>query len=175
MALFALGMLAGGLLTILLLVVTIRIMGRAQVLPGTAPRDGFPELTVSLSRDLLQRLVDDSLRDVAIPLVTLRDPNIVLEPDGVLVIRMRGDTVLLGAQPISLRMRLVPATSVVQVKTESADVGFLGDIAGPLTDRLDDEINAELARRLAFAEQFEILDVSGTAQEVVVQALMRDQ
>lgn len=174
MALFGLGMLVGGLLTILLLVVTLRIMGRGQVLPGTTAKNGFPELTVSLSRDLLQQLVDDSLRDVSIPLVTLRDPNVGLEPDGVLVIRMRGDTVLLGAQPIVLRMRLLPAESVVQVRTESADVGFLGDIAGPLTNRLDDEINAELARRLAFADQFQVLGVGGTTQEVVVQALMRD-
>ncbi len=174
MALFALGILVGGLLTLVLLALTLRIMNRAQVLINPTASAGNPELTVTLSHDLLQRLIDDSLRDVALPLVTLRDPRIELEPDAVLVLRLRGDTVLLGGQAIVLRMRLTPAPAGVQVTTQTAEVGFLGNVAGPLTASLDAQINQELARRLAFAEQFEVLDVSGTTREVFIQARLRD-
>ncbi len=174
MALFGLGILLGGLLTIVLLALTLRIMNRAQTLANPTGKAGNPELTVALSDDLLQRLIDDSLRDVTLPLVTLRDPHVELEPAAILVLRLRGDTVLLGAQAIVLRMRLTPAPSGVQISTETAEVGFLGNVTGPLTATLDAQINQELARRLAFAEQFEVLDVSGTTHEVLVRARLRD-
>lgn len=170
MVLFGLGMLAGGLLTLILLALLLRIANAGQAPTQESERTGSPELSVTLSRDLLERLIDESLQDVALPLVTLRDPRIELEPDAVLVVRLRGDTVLLGAQSIVLRTRLVPAASGIRVVTESAEVGVLGNIAGPLTARLDEQINAELARRLAFAEQFEVLSVGGTLSEVVVNA-----
>lgn len=174
MALFGLGILVGGILTIVLLALTLRIMNRAQAIIDPSASTGNPEITVTLSQGLLQRLIDDSLRDVALPLITLRDPRVELEPDAVIVLRLRGDTVLLGAQAIVLRMRLSPAPAGVQVATETAEVGFLGNVAGPLTATLDEQINEELARRLAFAGQFEVLDVSGTTREVLVQARLRD-
>ena len=175
MVLFGTGLLAGGLLTILLLALTLRLMSRgADITPAPAASGGAPELTVTLSRDLLERLIDDSLRETTIPLVTLRDPRVELADDAALLIRLRGDTVLLGAQPIVLRMRVQPAATGIAVATESADVGFLGNVAGPLTARLDAAINAELAQRLAFAEQFEVLDVAGDTSEVVVRARLRE-
>lgn len=174
MTLFGLGMLAGGLLTLLLLTLLLRITNGVRGLPDSGASNGAPELSVILSRDLLQRLIDDSLQEVTLPLVTLRDPRIELEPNAILVMRLRGDTVLLGAQAIVLRMRVAPAGSGVRVVTESAEVGVLGNIAGPLTAQLDEQINAELARRLAFAEQFDVLAVTGTTGEVVVNARLRE-
>jgi hypothetical protein len=174
MVLFGLGMLVGGLLTLVLLALLLRLTNGVQALPSSGARSALPELSVTLSRELLTRLIDDSLQDVALPLVSLRDPQIELEPNAVLVVRLRGDTVLLGAQAIVLRTRLVPAVSGVRVVTESAEVGVLGNIAGPLTARLDAQINAELARRLAFAEQFEVLEVSGNSTEVVVNAQLKE-
>lgn len=173
MAQFGLGLLAGGLLTIILLSVLLRLLGRAPE-PAAPTRSGeLPDLTLSLTRELLQRLIDDSLRDVSLPLISLRDPQVQLEPGAILVVRLRGDTVLLGAQMIVLRMRVVPAATGVQVATEAADVSGLIDLAGPLTERLDQQINAELAQRLAFAEQFEVLSVDGTSDEVTVTARMK--
>jgi hypothetical protein len=174
MAQFGLGLLAGGLLTLILLSLLLRLMGRAPE-PVTPTRSGeLPDLTLVLTRELLQRLIDDSLRDLSLPLISLRDPNVQLEPGAILVVRMRGDTVLLGAQMIVLRMRVVPAETGVQVATEAADVGGLLDLAGPLTERLDQQINAELAQRLAFAEQFQVLNVDGTADEVTITARMKE-
>jgi|GEM_PF-6906982 len=170
---FALGMLVGGVLAVLLLALLLRLLGRSAAVPMTESRPGNPELILTLNRDLLQRLIDDSLRDVEIPLVTLRDPRVQLEPDAILVVRLRGDTVLLGGQAIVLRMRLVPATAGVGVVTESADVGILGNVAGPLTNRLDELINAELAQRLAFASEFEVLAIDGTTEEVTITAQLR--
>lgn len=167
---FGLGMLAGGLLTILVIVVVLRVQARSPELPASLGESGPPELTLLLSRDLLQRLVDDALQNVSLPLVSLRDPYLELESGGVLVIRMRGDTALLGAQSITLRMRIVPAEVGVGVVTESADVGVFGNVAGPLTSRLDESINAELARRLAFAADFAVTGVDGTTDEVIVAA-----
>jgi hypothetical protein len=106
--------------------------------------------------------------------VSLRDPYLELEDGGVLVVRMRGDTVLLGAQPITLRMQIVPAEVGVGVATTSADVGVFGNIAGPLTDQLDLSINAELARRLAFASDFDVTGVDGTTDAVVVTARLKE-
>jgi hypothetical protein len=173
MTLFGIGLLAGGVLTILLLALTLRLMNRAQLVQPPPALRGAPELTVTLTRDLLERLIDDSLANVALPLVTLRDPHLELEPDAVLVIRLRGDTALLGAQLIVLRMRMLPAAAGIAVQTESADVGILGNVAGPLTARLDATLNAELARRLAFAGQFEVLEVAGDRSEVTVRARLR--
>ncbi|MBV9788742.1 MAG: hypothetical protein JOZ51_11240 [Chloroflexi bacterium] len=174
MAQFGLGLLAGGLLTIILLSVLLRLLGRAPE-PITPTRSSdLPDLTLALTRELLQRLIDDSLRDVSLPLISLRDPNVQLEPGAILVVRMRGDTVLLGGQMIVLRMRVVPAETGVQVTTEAADVGGMLDLAGPLTERLDQQINADLAQRLAFAEQFEVLSVDGTTDEVMITARMKE-
>jgi hypothetical protein len=170
---FGIGILVGVVLAIVVFMITVRLLGRPQ-LPIADANTGFPDLTLSLNRDLLQRLIDDSLRDVQLPLVSLRDPNVQLEPGGVLVLRMRGDTVLLGAQPIALRMQLLPATTGIRVQTTSADVGVLGDVAGPLTQRLDEQINAELARQLSFAEGWEVLEVGGTTEEVVINARLRE-
>ncbi|HEY0604146.1 MAG TPA: hypothetical protein VGD58_14605 [Herpetosiphonaceae bacterium] len=173
MAQFGLGLLAGGLLTLILLSVLLRLLGRTPEPVTPARSSELPDLTLSLTRELLQRLIDDSLRDVSLPLISLRDPSVQLEPDAILVVRMRGDTVLLGAQMIVLRMRVVPAATGVQVVTQAADVGGLLDLAGPLTERLDQQINAELAQRLAFAEQFEVLSVDGTVDEVTITARMK--
>lgn len=170
---FGIGILVGVVLAIVVFLVTVRLLGRSQ-LPIAGAGSGFPDLTLSLNRDLLQRLIDDSLRDAQIPLVSLRDPNVQFEPGGVLVLRMRGDTVLLGAQPIVLRMQILPATTGVRVQTTSADVGVLGNVAGPLTAQLDAQINAELARQLSFAEQWEVLEVGGTTEEVVITARLRE-
>ncbi len=174
MTLFGLGMLAGGLLTLLLLVLVLRITNRVGELSDGGDSNAAPELSVILSRDLLQRLIDDSLQEVTLPLVTLRHPRIELESGALVVMRLRGDTVLLGAQAIVLRMRVTPASSGVRVVTESAEVGVLGDVAGPLTTQLDEQINAELARRLSFVEQFDVFEVTGTASEVVVNARLRE-
>jgi hypothetical protein len=140
-------------------------------LPGT---NELPDLTLSLTRDLVQRLIDDSLHDVSLPLVTLRDPYVQLEPGAIVNVRLRGDTVLLGGQMIVLRMRVIPAETGVKVITEAADVGGLVDLAGPMTARLDQQINTELAQRLAFADQFQVLRVGGTAQEITIDAQMKD-
>lgn len=174
MAQFGLGLLAGGLLTIILLSLLLRLLGRAPEPTVPARSSELPDLTLSLTRELLQRLIDDSLRDVSLPLISLRDPHVQLEPGAILVVRMRGDTVLLGGQMIVLRMRVVPAATGVQVVTEAADVGGLVDLVGPLSQRLDQQINAELAQRLAFAEQFEVLSVDGTSDEVTITARMKE-
>jgi hypothetical protein len=174
MAQFGLGMLVGGLITLLALVLSLRLLSRAPQSSASSRSGELPDLTLSLTRDLLQRLIDDSLRDVSLPLVSLRDPYVQLEPDALLVVRLRGDTVLLGAQTIVLRMRVVPAETGVKVVTQQADVGGMLDLAGPLTERLDQQINAELAQRLAFAEQFQVLSVGGSDQEVTITARMRD-
>ncbi|HEX6291011.1 MAG TPA: hypothetical protein VFZ66_17630 [Herpetosiphonaceae bacterium] len=174
MAQFGLGLLVGGLLTLLVLTITLRLLMRAPEQKLLAASGELPDLTLSLTRDLLQRLIDEGLRDVSLPLVTLRDPYVQLDPGALLIVRLRGDTVLLGGQTIVLRMRIVPAQSGVQVVTEAADVSGLVNLAGPLTQRLDQRINAELAQRLDFAGQFEVLDVGGSTQEVTVTARMRE-
>lgn len=174
MAQFGLGLLAGGLLTLIILSVILRLLSRSPEPAMPARSAELPDLTLSLTRELLQRLIDDSLRDVSLPLISLRDPQVQLEPNAILVVRMRGDTVLLGAQMIVLRMRLVPGETGVQVVTEGADVSGMIDLAGPLTERLDQQINAELAQRLAFAEQFQVLSVGGTGDEVTVTARMKE-
>ncbi len=170
---FGLGMLAGGVITLLVIIVVARGLARVPAIPEAALDAGPPELTVALSRDLLQRLVDDALQDVRLPLVSLRDPRVDLETGGVLVLRMRGDTVLLGAQPITLRMQIVPAEVGVAVATTSADVGVFGNVAGPLTAQLDEAINAELALRLNFAADFAVTDVDGTTADVIIAARLK--
>jgi hypothetical protein len=170
---FTLGLVAGGLLTLLILMLLLRLSSRSVRVPTNVSQPGLPDLTLSLSRDLLHRLVVDGLRDVSLPLVTLRDPYVQLEPDAVLVVRLRGDTILLGGQMIVLRMRLVPAATSVRIVTQTADVGRLGNIAGPLTALLDQRLNLELAQRLAFASQFEILAVHGTTDEIMISARLK--
>jgi hypothetical protein len=174
MAQFGLGLLVGGVITLLVLALSLRLLSRAPQTDTNTRSGELPDLTLSLTRDLLQRLIDESLRDVSLPLVSLRDPYVQLEPDAILVVRMRGDTVLLGAQMIVLRMRVVPAETGVRVVTQQADVGGMVNLVGPLTERLDQQINAELAQRLAFAEQFRVLSVGGNDQEVTITARMRD-
>lgn len=174
MAQFGLGMLIGGLLTLIILAVVLRLLSRSPQINPPARSGELPDLTLALTRDLLQRLIDESLRDVSLPLISLRDPYVELEPNAVLVVRMRGDTVLLGAQMIVLRMRVVPAEAGVQVVTEAADVSGLGDLTGPLTGRLDQQINTELAQRLAFAQQLQVLSVGGTTEEVTITARMKE-
>jgi hypothetical protein len=171
---FGLGMLAGGLITLLVIVIVVRVLARVPEIPEVAFDSGPPDLRLALSRELLQRLVDDALQDVSLPLIALRDPYLELESGGVLLVRLRGDTVLLGAQPITLRLRLVPAEVGVGVVTESADVGVFGNVAGPLTDQLDASINAELAQRLAFAQEFAVTGVDGTTDEVIVAARLKE-
>jgi hypothetical protein len=174
MAQFGLGLLIGGVLTLLVLMLTARLLNRAPERADRARSDEIPDLTLSLTRDLVQRLIDDSLHDVSLPLVTLRDPYVQLEPGAIVQVRLRGDTVLLGGQMIVLRMRVIAGEAGVQVITEAADVGGLINLAGPLTSRLDQQINAELAQRLAFADQFHVLYVGGTAQEITIDARMKN-
>ena len=174
MAQFGLGLLVGGVLTLLVLMLTLRLLIGAPERVDLARSDELPDLTLSLTRDLVQRLIDDSLRDVALPLVTLRDPYVQLEPGALVSVRLRGDTVLLGGQMIVLRMHVIAAEAGVKVITEAADVGGLVNLAGPLTARLDRQINTELAQRLAFADQFQVLYVGGTAQAITIDARMKD-
>lgn len=178
MAFFGLGLLVGGVLTVLLLALLLRVIGATQreLPPLPAARwDDEPDLTLTLGRDLLLQLIRDGLRDLTLPLVQLRDPRIVLEPDALLQLTVRGDTALLGGQLIVLRMRIVPAELGVRVVTESAELRGLGDVAGPLTARLDQRINAALAEQLALAERFKVLDVGGTDSAVTITARLRDR
>ncbi len=174
MAQFGLGVLVGGVATLIVLMLTLRLLMRTPEQAALTQSAELPDLTLSLTRDVLQRLIDDGLRDVSLPLIALRDPYVQLEPGGILIVRLRGDTVLLGGQMIVLRMRIVPTETGVQVITEAADVGGLIDLAGPLTARLDQQVNAELARRLDFADQFQVLKVDGTTQEVMITARMKE-
>jgi hypothetical protein len=171
---FWLGALLGVLATILVLVIGVRLITRGPAIVAPVPSSGLPDLTLTLSRELLERVIDDGLRDVRIPLVTIRDPMISLEPDGIIVVRLRGDTALLGAQVITLRTRLVPSADGVAVVTEAADVRGLGNVAGPITQQLDQQINAELARRLPFGQQFEVLRIDGTTTEIAIDARLRE-
>jgi hypothetical protein len=181
MVFFGLGILCGGLLAVLLLALVLRIIGRTQQpsarradQPGAERWDGQPDLTLALSRSLLEHVIREGLRDLELPLISLRDPQIRLEPDALIQLVVRGDTALLGAQLIVLRMRITPAEVGVRVQTESAGLRGLGDVAGPLTAKLDERINAALAERLALAAQFETLDVGGDDESVTITARLRD-
>ncbi len=169
---FALGVVVGVILVPLLLALGLRIVTRAPE-PIAMPSSGLPDATFTFSRDALGRMIDDALQETTIPLVSLRDPQVQLEPGAVLVLRMRGDTALLGAQTIVLRMRVVPTANGVQVRTERADVGGGLSIAGALTARLDERINADLAKRLAFADQWDITHVDGSTDAMIVEARLR--
>jgi len=168
---FALGMLAGAFAALLIVLLAARIAGTAP--PPVPSSSALPELTVRLTRELTQRLVDDALAEMSIPLVTLRDPYVQLEPGGIVVLRLRGDTALLGAQTIVLRLRVEPAGRGVRVATESATVQGLGSFAGALTSGLDQAINAELAERLSFGEGWEVLSVDGDEQAIEVRMRLR--
>jgi hypothetical protein len=181
MVFFGLGILCGGLLAVLLLALTLRIIGRTQQprarradQPGNERWDRQPDLTLTISRSALEHFIRESLRDLALPLISLRDPQIRLEPDALLQLIVRGDTALLGAQLIVLRMRITPAEIGVRVQTESAGLRGLGEVAGPLTAKLDERINAALAERLALASQLEVLDVGGSDESVTISARLRD-
>ena len=97
MAQFGLGVVVGGLATLIVLALTLRLLMRSPEQAALTPSAELPDLSLSLTRDLLQRLIDDGLRDVSLPLITLRDPYVQLEPGGILVVRLRGDTVLVHA------------------------------------------------------------------------------
>lgn len=170
---FAIGVLVGAVLVPLVFALAVRLLAQTPE-PITVPPSGLPDATITLSRDALSRMIDDALQETTIPLVSLRDPQLQLEPDAMLVLRMRGDTVLLGAQPIVLHMRVVPAANGVQVRTEQAEVGGALNIAGALTARLDESINADLAERLQFGEQFEVLSVASTTDALTIEARLRD-
>lgn len=168
---FGWGVLAGVLLTLALLLIALRWLSSAAP-PPPAPAVGPPEVRVSLSHALLERLIADALAEVQVPLVTLRDPRLSLGDDGRFALQLRGET-LLGAQPITLQMRVVPAAVGVGVLTERAELGGLSTGASPLTQRLDAAINAQLARQLAFAQDFAVTGVDSSAGEVVVTARLR--
>ncbi len=167
------GIIIGSLLTLAVLVLALRLLTRdpQPVTPSLQP--GLPNVTLALSRDALQHLIDDALHDVSIPLVTFRDPYVQLEPDALLVLRLRGDTALLGAQTIMLRMRVVPMDQGVGVITESADVGGRLNITGSLIQRLDEHINAELAQRFPFTDQLEVLNINSTSDELLIEARLQ--
>lgn len=168
---FALGMLAGAVVVLLVLLLAARMSGKA---PAPAPRSSaLPELTLSITRELTQRIIDDGLSGVSIPLVTLRDPYVQLEPGGTIVLRLRGDTALLGAQTIVLHLRVEPAGHGVRLATSSATVPGLGSVAGALTDGLDRVVNAQLADRLSFGQDWEVLSVDGDEQAIEVLARLR--
>lgn len=178
---FGLGLICGGLLAVLLLALLLRLVAATQrstphgsLTHATAePWGSQPEITLTLSRQLLQRQIAEGLRGLALPLIELRDPQIQLEPDAVLKLVVRGDTALLGGQLVTLRMRIVPAPVGVRVVTESAGMPGLGEVAGPLTAKLDQRINAVLAERMALAEPFEVLGVGGTDEALTVTARLR--
>lgn len=169
---FVLGMFVGVVLVVLLLALVLRIGARAPE-PVVLPPTGLPDATFTFSRDALQQMIDESLGETTIPLVSLRDPQLQLEPGAVLLLRMRGDTALLGAQTIVLRMRVEPGANGVQVRTERAEVGGGLNIAGALTARLDERINADLGQRLAFAEQWDVTQVDGSTDAITVEARLR--
>lgn len=178
---FGLGILCGGVLAVLLLALVLRVLGGRQRTPSrravaepTSERWGSqPDLTLMLSRDALTHLIAEGLRNLSVPLVTLRAPQVRLEPNALIQITVRGDTILLGGQMIVLRTRIVPAAVGVQVVTESAALGALGGVAGSLTSKLDERINAALTERLALAEQFEVLDIVGSDEAVTINARLR--
>jgi len=170
---FALGVVVGVVLALLVLGLVLRIGGRSLDPFVAQPASDLPDATFTFSRDALSRMIDDALAETTIPLVSLRDPQLQLEPGAVLLLRMRGDTALLGAQTIVLRMRVVPAPNGIQVQTERAEVGGGLSIAGALTARLDERINADLAQRLALMEQFEVLRVDGSTDAISVEARLR--
>lgn len=162
---FALGVGVGVVLVLLLLGLLLRLGARSSQ-SLAAPPSGVPDATFTFSRDALSQMIDDALRNTTIPLVSLRDPQLQLEPNAVLVLRMRGDTALLGAQPILLRMRLLLAPNGVQVHTEQAEVGGGLNIVGALGPRLDERINADLRKRLPVGEQFEVLGVGSSTDAI---------
>lgn len=170
---FAIGVVVGAVLVPLVFALAVRLLAQTPE-PLVVPLSGLPDATITLSRDALSRMIDDALQETTIPLVSLRDPQLQLEPDAVLVLRMRGDTVLLGAQTIVLYMRVVPAANGVQVRTEQAEVGGALNIAGALTARLDEQINADLAKRLTFGEQFEVLSVTSAADALTIESRLRE-
>jgi hypothetical protein len=165
---FALGMLGGVVLVLLLMLLAVRVAGKA--LDPAPHSNALPDLTLSVTRELTQRLVDDALREIRLPLVTMRDPYVQLEPGGVVVLRLRGDTALLGAQTIVLRLRVEPAGSGVRVASESAMVQGLGSVPAALTDRLDQTINAQLCKHLGFGRGWEVLSVDGDEHAIEVRA-----
>lgn len=169
---FGRGVLAGVLLTLALLLIALRLLSFVAAPLPPVPAAGPPEVRVSLSRALLERLIADALAEVQVPLVTLRDPRLALGDGGRFALQLRGET-LLGAQPITLQMRVVPAAVGVGVLTERAELGGLSASASPLTQRLDAAINAQLARQLAFAQDFAVTGVDSSAGEVVVTARLR--
>jgi hypothetical protein len=170
---FAIGVVVGAVLVPLVFALAVRLLAQTPE-PITVPPSGLPDAMITLSRDALSRMIDDALQETTIPLVSLRAPQLQLEPNAVLVLRMRGDTVLLGAQTIVLHMRVVPAANGVQVRTEQAEVGGVLNIAGALTARLDEGINADLAERLNFGDQFEVLSVASATDALTIEARLRD-
>jgi hypothetical protein len=165
-----LGLLLGTVLTLMALVLIFWLLTGAPEVEPPVAQAGVPDMTLTLSRDAIQHMVDESLDEVAVPLVTLHDPSVELEPDAVVVLRVRGDTVLLGSQLIVLRMRVIPAGQSVNVVTEAADVGGRFNIAGPLTQQLDDQINAQLTERFSLGEKFEVLNVDSTTDAMLLEA-----
>jgi hypothetical protein len=167
------GIIVGSLLTLILLALAMQLLTRDPQRVTPNPQSGLPNVTIALRRDALQHLIDDALHDVSIPFITFRDPYVQLEPDALLVLRLRGDTLLLGGQTIALRMRVVPMDQGVGVVTESAKVEGRLNIPAALIQRLDQLVNAELARRLPFTEQIEVLNVGGTSDELIIEARLQ--
>lgn len=171
----ALGILIGGVLLLSLLLLALRLWKRPPLLPAAAPAAAldFPDLTLTLSRDFVQHIVTETVRDLAIPLVSLRDAHVELAPDAGLSILVRGDTALLGAQLIKLQLRVIATPDGVRVHTIAVHIPGLGNVAGPLAAQLDQRLNAALRTRLAAFDQFHMMHVQGTADGLTISAQRR--
>lgn len=164
----------GMLLAPLLLGVALRMFARTPDPISTQSLSGPHDVVVTISREAIGRMLDDALHELSLPLVSFRDPQIQLEPDAMVVLRMRGDTALLGAQPVVLRMRVVPTATGVGVRTESAEVGGAINVVGELTEQLDERINAELSERLRLPDQFEVVHIGGSTDAVTIETRLRN-
>jgi len=172
---FVIGIVVGSFVTLAVLGLMTRLLTRDPSSVPPASQSGPPAVTITLPQDTLQYLIDDALADVSIPLVTLRDPYVQLEPDALMVLRLRGDTALLGGQTIVLRMRIVALDGRLGVVTESADIGGRINVTGTLTQQLDEQINAVLAERFALGDQLVVTSVGGTTDEITIEAHLREQ
>ncbi len=173
MSSFVLGIVVGSLVMLVALSLTVQLLTRDPLSVPPVTQPGSSDLTIVLPRDTLRYLIDDALANVEVPLVTVHESELLLEPGALVVLHLHGDAALLGAQTVVLRTRIVPLDGRLGVATESAVIGGRINVTGSLTQQLDEQINAILVERLPLDDRLEIVGVDGTADEIIIEAQLR--